>query len=110
MRPLLEENSLQSAKKLKIKELPSNDIVAIVSKKKGFFIGYLKEADSEHFLLLDKTQGFDGDPLKINKKFIDEAWAVWGKINYNIQNKTDLLSILHDKIDKIENIVSSSGY
>lgn len=106
--PVLEENAFAICEKKDIDELIPEDIVVVVSRKKGFFVSHLKK-EGDDFILLNENQTFDNEPLKIHRTNLDETWVVRGKICYDLQSGKSLLTILNNKLTKIENIVSSSG-
>lgn len=100
MMPYLEENSYAICEKIEVDSIRDEDIIVVISRKKGFYVNLLKKAGAD-FLLLNTNQAHDDKVLKINKEHINEAWKVKGKVCYHLKNQEGF-SNLNYRIHKLE--------
>lgn len=104
MFPVLEEDSFAICEKIKIQSIKNNSILAIVSKKKGFFIGRVEETNDALLIFNDNLKNVK--PVTLKLEMVSEVWEVIGCINYNVDK--DNRHLFNIRIQRLEAAINSS--
>lgn len=105
MFPVIDERSYALCTEIEIDHAKDNDLVVIVSQKKGIFINRLKIlAEDDNNILLKNDHPSHHD-LLFDKSDIAEIWLIKGVLSYDI-NSINKLKFLNDNLKIMDTILS----
>jgi hypothetical protein len=106
MFPVIEERSYVLCTATQIDQVKDDDLVVIISQKKGVFINRLKilteEEDNSFLLKNDHPSHHD---FVFDKADIDEIWFIKGVVSYDINNNNKM-KFLNDNLKIMDTVLS----
>ncbi|WP_284652233.1 LexA family transcriptional regulator [Flavobacterium terrisoli] len=105
MFPVIEERSYVLCTETDINQVKDNDLIVIVSQKKGIFINRLKILTEEGNSILLKNDHPSHHDLVFDKADIDEIWLIKGVVSYDI-NSNNKMKFLNDNLKIMDTVLS----
>lgn len=97
MWPLIEEDSVVICQKAELSEIQQEEVLALISRKKGFFINRVKTIEETKLLLTNDNPHFMKSDMYLEREYIDEAWWVTGILKTNIQGGNGFIYSQNEK-------------
>lgn len=104
MFPLIEERSYVLCTATEIDLVIDNDLVVIISQKKGIFINRLQTTENQNTILLKNDYVVNNDII-FEKSDIDEIWLIKGVLSYDV-SRNSKLKYLTDNLKLMDKVLS----